>query len=52
MVNTYDKSNRLSFEEIMEILEEELASIRAEEEDDDYKPLNFHDETDGYEGED
>lgn len=38
----------LTFDEIMEILEEELYEIRNEREN-PYKPLNFHDDAESYE---
>jgi hypothetical protein len=38
----------LTFEEIMEILEAELFEIRSNN-DNPYKPLNFHDDNESYE---
>lgn len=47
MTNTNNKRDSLTFEEIMEILEEELYYIRNE--DNPYIPLNFHDDDESFE---
>lgn len=53
MSNIYKKIKNdlpLTYEEIMEILEAELLAMGNNDDDDNpYKPLNFHDEFESYE---
>jgi hypothetical protein len=48
MDNDYETEG-LTFEEVLDILEEELLSLGFNDNENPYRPLNFHDPDEGYE---
>ena len=48
-MNTKDDNEGLSFDEILEILEEELLASGVIDNENPYRPLNFHEADEGFE---